>query len=188
MPRFENPDLLLRLPARLLNDYQPVEMPTGYRIRGLREGDFDAWKRMHRRAVPSFSEKNLVEWWGFYQAVALPNGIFFAKDAQGRAIASAGCIHESRDGAYPFTGQLAWVVTDPDHQGRGIAAALCTRCVHRLIEIGYESILVQTGDDLLPAIRLYLRLGFEPMFYEPGMEERWRDIYRLNQTAWPSQA
>ena len=172
-----NPDILLALPRELLSDPPQRPVPPGYSIRDYRPGDEEAWIRMHRRAVPSFDETRLRRWWDRYLSLALPRGILFAvTDGPGAAVATAGCIHQTRNGTIPFGGQLAWVATDPDHQGRGLATALAAAATRRLIEMGYESIVVCTGDDLLPAIKVYLRLGYRPLLYEDDMPQRWRQI------------
>jgi mycothiol synthase len=46
----------------------------------------------------------------------------------------------------------------------------------RLIQAGYEEIYLRTDDHRLPAIKTYLKLGWEPFLCAPDMAERWRTV------------
>jgi mycothiol synthase len=174
---YDNPDILLTWPRERLSRPPEVALPDEYALRTYRGDDADAWVRIHRAAVPSFPESDLRTWLQRYLTLALPRGIFVATvEGSDEPVATAGCIHGTREGTIPFGGQLAWVATAPTHQRRGLARALSALATRRLIEIGYESIFVCTGDDLTPAISVYLELGYEPYLYEPGMDARWYDI------------
>jgi mycothiol synthase len=43
---------------------------------------------------------------------------------------------------------------------------------------GYRRIYLLTDDFRLPAIRIYLALGYAPLFHTPGMQERWQAVLR----------
>jgi len=190
-----NPDILLILPEERIAQPPEVSLPDGYTVRTYEPRDGDAWVHIHRLAVPTFGVDRLRPWLERYLTLALPESILFASCLDtGELVATSGCIHQTRDGMFPFGGELAWVATMPEHQGRGLATALCAMCTRRLIDIGYTNVTVQTGDDMLAAMRVYLtvqtgddmlaamrvylRLGFEPLLYEPDMEERWAVILR----------
>lgn len=179
--RYANPDILLLYPREKLSNPPGAAVPDGYRLRVLREGEEDAraWIRIHCRAVPSWSAEKMRGHFDPYLRLALPGGVFMIEHVDsGEAVATAGTIHHTRDGQIPFGGQLAWVATDPAHQHRGLATAASAAATRCLIERGYRNIVVCTGDDLIAAISIYLRLGYLPFLYEEGMAERWRDIAR----------
>jgi hypothetical protein len=118
--RYRNPNILLVWPRGLLAEPPEVHVPSGYALRVFRNGDEDAWIRIHRRAVPVWSESDLQGWLDRYLSLALPGGILFASQAKsGDTVATAGCIHHTRDGMFPFGGQLAWVA----RSGHGAALA-----------------------------------------------------------------
>lgn len=178
-----SPDIILVWPhGRPRPEARPV---SGYSLRAMRDdddrdGDAEAdawWIDIHRRAVPSFKEPALREWLARYRRLALPNGILIAIDeATGEPVATAGSIANSKDGMFPGGGQLAWVATVPTHRGRGLAQWLSALATARLIDDGFTTIFLCTGDDMLAAIRVYLRLGYVPHLYAADQPDRWRAI------------
>ncbi len=53
----------------------------------------------------------------------------------------------------------------------GVSLQECGRLV---LAAGYRCICLQTDDFRLPAIRTYLKLGFEPLSRDPDTDARWR--------------
>ena len=54
--------------------------------------------------------------------------------------------------------------------------AVCAAVVARFLQAGYERIYLKTDDWRLPAIKVYLQLGFVPFLFTMGMEERWKTV------------
>jgi len=77
---------------------------------------------------------------------------------------------------HPDGGELGWVAGDPEHRGRRLGAVVCAAVVARLIDAGYRRVYLKTDDGRLPAIKTYLDLGFEPLPFADGMEERWKVV------------
>jgi mycothiol synthase len=178
------PTLFLLWPPSRLADPPDVRLPEGYTLRTYQPGDEAAWRTIQNRAEPVARGVDLDSRLGKYLSALLPNGLFFAiHSASGEAVATAGALHNTRDGMFPFGGELGWVATVPAHQSRGLARALSAVATRRLIGAGYESIRVGTQDHRLPAIKLYLRLGYLPYLYAADMAERWRQI--CAQLNWP---
>ena len=75
-------------------------------------------------------------------------------------------------------GVLDFVVTHPDHRGRGLGRATCTAVSKFFIDRDCTSISLKTDDWRLPAIHLYLSLGFKPVMNRTDMPERWATIYK----------
>lgn len=73
-------------------------------------------------------------------------------------------------------GVLDYVATHPDHQGRGLGRATCTAVSRYLVEQGCEMISLLTDDWRLPAIHLYLSLGYQPVMNRADMPERWNAV------------
>jgi len=59
---------------------------------------------------------------------------------------------------------------------RRLGTIVSTAATRRLIEAGYRRIYLLTDDFRLPAIRIYLALGYAPLFHAPGMPERWQVV------------
>ena len=53
---------------------------------------------------------------------------------------------------------------------------VCTEVVRGLIEKGYDNVVLYTDDWRLPAIGLYLSMGFEPRMDREDMPKRWERI------------
>ena len=73
-------------------------------------------------------------------------------------------------------GVVDYVVTRPDHQGKGLGRAT-TVCVTRfLIARGYKTVSLSTDEWRLPAIHIYLSLGFKPVMNREDMPGRWEGV------------
>lgn len=186
-----SPDIILVWPSGREAPPDPVSVP-GYAVQPLSHHQDSWWIDIHRKAVPSFSESNLIDWLDRYRELALPSGILVATDdATGEAVATAGSIAHSKDGMFPGGGQLAWVATVPEHRERGLASWLGALATTRLTQEGFERIIVCTGDDMLAAIHVYLGLGYVPCLYASDQRERWARIceaigHPFKPTDWPS--
>ena len=62
-------------------------------------------------------------------------------------------------------------------QGLGIGTKLNTEAVRILVENGFETAYLTTDDHRIPAIKSYLRAGFEPEMTEDDHPERWEKIF-----------
>ena len=61
--------------------------------------------------------------------------------------------------------------------------AVCAAVVDRLLRAGYYNMRLNTDDWRLPAIHIYLKLGFVPFLRLPDMSDRWRAV--CQQVDWP---
>jgi mycothiol synthase len=177
MPAEFKPTLFLLWPLTRLTEPPDVRLPDGYALRTHQRGDEATWRTIQNSAEPVLPGVDLDELLKRYLSLLLPNGLFFAIHlASGEAVATAGALHNTRDGMFPFGGELGWVATVPAHQSKGLGTAVSAAATRRLIGAGYESIRVGTQDHHLPAIKVYLRLGYVPFLYAADMAERWRQI------------
>jgi mycothiol synthase len=97
------------------------------------------------------------------------------ENASGKIVASAMGIHDPAD-PNPGGSELGWVAGDPAHAGRGLGRAVCAAVTKRLIESGYRDIYLLTDDWRIPALKLYLKMGYIPLLFTPEMAERWHLI------------
>jgi ribosomal protein S18 acetylase RimI-like enzyme len=90
-------------------------------------------------------------------------------DVDGRAVGFVAVV--LRDGG--ATGEIDMVAVDPDHQRRGIGAALTGRALDHIRAAGGTLAVVRTGGDPghAPARRAYERAGFTALplvvYYQP---------------------
>ena len=168
-------------PQERLGSPPACSLPEAYTLRTFRPGDaadhvrlmrvagFADWSREQLAAA---TEKCLPD--GFFVIEHNPSGPFDRLRA-GRLVATAMAQHQPLE-YHPCGGELSWVAGDPEHQGKGLGYAVCAAATRRLLEIGYRNIYLRTDDFRLPAIKLYLKLGYVPFLFAPEMEGRWRDV------------
>ena len=167
-------------PEELLNSPPAVHVPIGYTLRTYRPGDEEGFYRvMDLAGFTGWNIEVLRPWFSHI----LPDGWFLITHrATDTIVASAMSSHRPQE-IHPFAGELGWVCADPEHKGLGLGMAVCASVVRRLLENRYKNIYLNTDDWRLPALSIYLRLGWVPLLYLPDMEERWRDVcLKLN---WP---
>jgi predicted dehydrogenase/RimJ/RimL family protein N-acetyltransferase len=158
-------------------DREPPDLilPADYVLRPLDSAERqDYVELMHAAGFPDWP----MERFAWVDQAALPDGHFVVVHRpSGRIVATALAAHRPSP-VHPAGGELGWVATHPEHRGRGLACAACAAALRRLRGAGYGRIYLLTDDFRLDAIRLYLRLGFRPLPYEEGMDERWEAVHR----------
>ena len=79
-------------------------------------------------------------------------------------------------------GEVGWVAGESAHCGKGIGMAVCSAVVNHLFERGYDEIYLLTDHWRYPALKTYLKLGFEPRL--DGADDRylWKKI--CDQLGW----
>ena len=150
-------------------------VPAGHTLRACNQADVDvqAYVALLRRAG--------FETWDEARAqrvfeTLLPDGLFFiVQDATGSLVATATAqvIPYER---HPAGAVLGWVAADPEHRGKGLGYIVCAAATRRLLAENPSTMYLLTDDLLLPAIHVYLKLGWIPFLYLPEMEARWRAI------------
>jgi mycothiol synthase len=160
-------------PEDRLDDPPRAATPPGYSLRTYRRGDEPAFAYLMERA--SLGEWNAEKIDAIKTAV-LPEGWFFVvQNSSGAAVSTAQAGHHPAP-RHPFGGELGWVATDPAHRGRSLAAVATVAALRRFLEAGYARIYLKTDDFRIPAVRLYLKLGFVPYLFSDDMRERWKSL------------
>ena len=83
--------------------------------------------------------------------------------------------------------ELGWVAVAPSHQGRGLGLQVCRAVLWYAHRRGWPATTLNTDDWRLPAIRTYLKLGFEPELTHDSHGARWQQIRRRLGAAPPGQ-
>src|SRR5262249_35623959 len=137
--------------------------------------DEQAFLNLQASDGKSMSEKE----WHHYRDMLLPNGLFVVEAAgSSTLVGSAGAAHNPNPGRYyfPFGGELGYLIVDPNHRRRTLGLTVCNAVIGLFLSAGYENIRVCVQEHRLPAIRLYLRLGFEPFLHSIEVEARWQRV------------
>ena len=175
------PQLQMVWPAGRPAPSPPSGLPEGYALRLFRAGEEQQHARLMVRA--GFAEWSADRLPDVLRRV-LPGGFFVIEHLpSGILVATAMATHNPSD-LHPRGGELGWVASDPAHRHRGLGLAVCTAATLCFLRCGYQDIYLRTDDWRLPAIKLYLKLGFAPLLFATGMEERWRNVYAKLGVEW----
>jgi predicted dehydrogenase/GNAT superfamily N-acetyltransferase len=168
------PQLQMLWPKRLLAAPPPVVVPDDYEMRQYTPAD-------EANYIELMAKAGFTGWTS--QMVAstvrgiLPGGFFLiVHRATGRLVATAMATHNPTS-EHPYGGELGWVAGDPEHKGKGLGLAVCAAVLRRYIQAGYQEIYLRTDDFRLPALKTYLRQGWEPLYFCEGMKERWAEVF-----------
>lgn len=160
-----------------LADLPPVELPDGYALRHFVPGDEAGWEAV---MAASFGRREPA--WSFLDvmgrdAACSPERVLFIT-CEGQIVATASAWYRPEWGAE--TGYVHYVGADPAHCGKKLGHMVSLAVLHRFVFEGRSRAVLQTDDFRVPAIRTYLRLGFEPWLIEEDQRQRWRVVFESN--------
>ncbi|MFH1708222.1 MAG: GNAT family N-acetyltransferase [Planctomycetota bacterium] len=160
-------------PASRLAAPPAIDAAPGYSLRIFEPADAAAYiGLMHKAGFKDWNAETLAA----TLKRILPDGLFVIEHmATGSLAATTMAIHNPTD-LHPFGGELGWVAGDPAHSGKGLGMTVCAAVVDRYLRAGYKCIYLQTDDWRLPAIKVYLKLGFVPYLFAPDMAGRWQAV------------
>lgn len=158
----------------MLWEKQPLkqyQLPEYFSIRHFREGDEQGWLDVCADANLGTDNWTIEE---FYKNMLNtegidPEGIFFVVDQNGRIAGTATGWLKTE----PGLGYLHNVAIHPKFRGMGLGKPLNCSAMDYLVENGSTKVSLNTDDYRIPAIKIYLWLGFKPVLYDADMEERW---------------
>ncbi|MDX1932442.1 MAG: GNAT family N-acetyltransferase [Capsulimonadales bacterium] len=166
----DRPQLLLRRPH--LNGLPPIELPEGYTLRKAVRSDAEGIASVQQKA---FAEMT----WGIAEAQqwlfddeSVRSVFVIEQDGRVVATASARLLPDE----FPESGYVHWVGADPDHRGKGLGYLVSLATLHEFVNLGCRDAVLHTDDFRVPAIKVYLRLGFRPEYAHATHARRW---YRL---------
>lgn len=163
------PQLVMRAP--LMNLPECV-VPASYSIRCFEPGDEHDWEEIIRDSFGDLgaSFDKMMRSDNPYQ----PERVLLAC-CDGRPVATASAWYRPEWGEN--TGYLHMVGTHSSHTRKGLGFQVSLAALHRMIAEGRTSAVLQTDDFRIPAIKTYLKLGFEPLIVHENQPERWRDVF-----------
>lgn len=145
-----------------LENLPTFAVPAPYTLRWYQPGDEQAWLAIHIAADPylTFTEETFEREFGADRAL-LPTRQAYLCDGTGTPVgtSSAWFYHDEEGDPY---GLVHWVAIHPTAQGKGLAKPLLGLVCARLRELGHERGYLNTSSGRIPAIGLYLQLGFVP--------------------------
>lgn len=163
----------LRMIRPNLDNLPPVIVPNGCQIRTYLPGDEAAWAEIMNTGIGTGWSVEMVKDQLISQPQFDAKGLFFAI-CNGHPIGSAcawrGSLEEQ------VMGNVHMVCVLPEARGNNLGYLLTLAVLHRLKQQGFRQADLLTDDFRIPAIRSYLRLGFEPFCYDETDVERWGKV------------
>ena len=158
---------------RHLDSLPELEIPDGYGIRTYQPGDEAHWAEIMNSGIGEWTaEKCRQELTSKPQF--LPDGLFFAT-FQDKPVGSACAWRRSPEDRE--VGWLHMVCVVPEHRGKQLGHLVTLAVLHYLHDHGFKEVWLSTDDWRLPAIKSYLRLGFEPHYFDDSHRERWQKVF-----------
>ena len=153
-----------------------VSLPEGYVMRSYQTGDEGSWAETLQSC--GFKRWNDAEVRAYLEDAERLKGSRVV-DYEGRVVAATFASRHTHDASNTIVpeGVLDFVVTHPEHRGKKLARATCTEVSKFFVYLGCQSISLLTDDWRLPAIHVYLSLGFKPVMNRNDMPGRWSAIY-----------
>lgn len=157
---------------RHLMDIPAAEPPKGYAIRTYRDGDENLLEPVFQVCFdPGWSADRIVKTfvedscWSPARMCVLCRG----EKPVGAAVAWESSERRGH-------GMLHHLAVIPDHRGKGLGLVLGARVLSLLERMGYPDAWLATDDWRLPAINIYFKLGFQPVYTDSSHKERWEII------------
>ena len=157
--------------AAALRRLPDVPLPDGFAQRGYRPGDEDGWLALLKAA--GFTEWDRPRIDEYLEDPERREGSSVIVEGD-TMVAATFATRICRDGAE--LALLDYVICSPERRRLGLGRAVCTAVARFHVERGCPSVSLYTDDWRLPAIGLYLSLGFEPDMRREDMPGRWAAI------------
>jgi len=173
-------DFLIKMARPDLENLPPLDLPEGYHLATAADFEDPApmWAKLineafgDRQWTPQYVEENYA---GGEQYD--PRGVFFimcGDEAVSTAFAWVDQPGETQNG------RVHWVASLPEHRGKGLARLVVAAVLHHLKQRGFAKAFLETQPYRLPAISVYLKLGFDPVLRNAGNdmreEEAWQQV------------
>jgi mycothiol synthase len=148
-----------------------ADSPEGYRLRTLEAGEEKLYESLFASAFDDGSRIAEIP------DKMLPGGCLVVEHRDSRKlVASCLAFRGTKPPRHHNAGQLAWLVVHPLHGKQGLGTIAAASVTNRLVQEGYTRPFLRTEDFRIPAISIYLRLGWRPSLYTAEMHGRWECI------------
>lgn len=147
-------------------------LADGYVLRNYREGDEAGLSRVYTAAFLGCETEEDVHEKMVAHACFTPARLFVLEN-KGHVVGTAAAWLEATD---PGAGYLHMLGVIPDHRGKGLGKALTVATLHYTRDEGFTRQRLLTDDWRVPALCLYLGLGYYPVYTDDTHPERWEAI------------
>jgi mycothiol synthase len=150
-----------------------VPEPTGeFVLRTYRDSDEADYRDLVEN---TFGHRFELDYW---LERVVDDGFFVVEHEPSGKIAATCMAARYPTERYPDGGNLAWLAARPEFQGNGLGSIVSAAVTKRLVDEGLTDIFLETDDWRLPAIAIYLKLGWTPNPFSSDMAARWTEVER----------
>jgi mycothiol synthase len=150
-------------------------LASGYHLRPFEEEDEEGWCRV-LNAHTDLGRWDIERVRGELEGDLVRQGQQFALAGE-VIVATAGVYSRQRPEGEAW--EIGWVATRPEHRGKGLGGQVTAAAVKVALRQPRRPIFLLTDDARLPALKVYLKLGFVPDLRHSSYPERWRTIFGL---------
>ena len=166
----KKPQLVMLHPD--LNNIIDLKLPEPFRTRSEKSpSDHKAWERIITESFKNKYSYSLMSDDKFYK----PERVLFVTDENDIPVATA-ASWDSDD--YPADCAVVHMVgVLPEHSGHHLGLHASLAAMRQAKREGFARMVLLTDDFRIPAIKIYLRLGFLPAITHESFIGRWKDIF-----------
>jgi len=160
----------------VLSDFENInkaELPEEYEIKTYKEGDEKVWCKIINESVGGKWTPELFKKQFKSKKQFDPKGLFFLYYKS----KPCGTILAWKDN--PNLGQLHYLGILKQHTGKKIGYALCIEVLKYFKKKNIKNVFLTTDDFRLPAIKVYLKIGFKPVIHEEDQLRRWEKVFNF---------
>jgi len=158
-----------------------IELPRGYELRAFRPGDEESWaKTLNLGGFTNWNAPKVIRYLEDPERRVGSCVVAHTADIASATFASRAANRETSlstlSSDHSNEGVVDYVVTRPDHRGKGLGRATTVYVTKFLIARGCKTVSLNTDEWRLPAIHIYLSLGFKPVMNREDMPGRWEVV------------
>lgn len=121
----------------------------------------------------------------------LPDGFFVVEHQPTGTVVAASTAAVYKKSQHPDGHSLQWVVAHSDHLRTGAGQATIAAATEVLAENAPSYSYLSTDDFRIPAVSIYLKLGWKPLLYQEDQIARWDRIFGIigmpfDESDWPT--
>ena len=120
----------------------------------------------------------------------LPSGFWVAEHRPTGSVVASATAGIFPLAQHPIGHSLYWAFCHNSHRGTGIGQATIAAATEILADCTANYSYLSTDDFRLPAIDIYLKLGWKPLLFDAMQAQRWSNVFsnlnrKFDPSAWP---
>ena len=152
-----------------------LPLPAGYGLRTFQAGDEEAWAvLLNANGELGCWDRQRIE--GQLAGGLVRQAQYFVT-AEGQLVSCTGVYDRAAPDQEPCW-EIGWVANHPDHRGKRAGTAAVAAATAAAKDMQARTIYLFTDDYRIAAIKVYLKLGFRPLYQHPSFPGRWTAVFK----------